>query len=294
MEEIPKKAFTGKNSLKKNPILIEGVKEHVVPEKVKLSWLEDRYTIRKNIDKDLKVEKVIDVGIRKILMKRLGEYGGNKDKAFANLDKNPIWLDREKGIALKRVKIEGPVSVTPIREKKDHFGDIILDENGNTIPTDYVQLSNNHHTAIYRDQDGNLQDEVVSFFDAVVRKKNGSPVVKKNHEEGWEFLFSLKNDEFFVFPDDDFDPSQVDLENPDNKRLISPHLFYLVSQSKVTYGETRVIRNYHFRNHLMASTDDPKELKNKTFKLIKGLKDLEGAIKVRLNHLGDIVHVGEY
>src|SRR5699024_5167476 len=45
-DDNPKKAFLGKNSIKKNPIYLNDTQE-TVPEKVKLSWLEDQFTIRK-------------------------------------------------------------------------------------------------------------------------------------------------------------------------------------------------------------------------------------------------------
>jgi CRISPR-associated endonuclease Csn1 len=40
-----------------------------------------------------------------------------------------------------------------------------------TIGVDFVSTGNNHHVAIYRDNKGNLQEEVVSFYDAVVRSQ---------------------------------------------------------------------------------------------------------------------------
>ena len=69
--------------------------------------LETIYTIRKGIDANLKVEKVLDNKIRKILENRLKEAGGDAQKAFSNLSENPIWLNKEKGIAIKRVTITG-------------------------------------------------------------------------------------------------------------------------------------------------------------------------------------------
>lgn len=51
-----------------------------VPEKVKIVTLEAIYTIRKEISPDLKVDKVIDVGVRKILIDRLNEYGNDAKK----------------------------------------------------------------------------------------------------------------------------------------------------------------------------------------------------------------------
>jgi CRISPR-associated endonuclease Csn1 len=87
----PVKAFTGKNALTKNPVYLDVQNTVLLPEILKLSWLEDDYAIRKDISPDLKIEKVIDEGIREILYKRLNEFGGKgKEKeASSNLDKKP-------------------------------------------------------------------------------------------------------------------------------------------------------------------------------------------------------------
>jgi len=51
----------------------------------------------------LKPDKVIDVGIRNILVDRLKEYGGDAKKAFVNLDENPIWLNKKMFLLLQPI-----------------------------------------------------------------------------------------------------------------------------------------------------------------------------------------------
>ena len=60
----PKKAFTGKNSLEKNPVFYNLALGKKVPERVKTVSFDTVYTIRKAIDKDLKIDKVLDNGIK--------------------------------------------------------------------------------------------------------------------------------------------------------------------------------------------------------------------------------------
>jgi len=292
----PVKAFTGKNSPAKNPIYVDQQKTILLPEKLKLVWLEDDFTIRKDISPDLKVDKVIDAGVRNILYQRLEEFGGNAKDAFSNLDKNPVWLNKDKGIAIKRVTISGVKSAENLHFKKDHLGKNITDENGRPIPVDFISTGNNHHTAIYRDENGDLQDEVVSLHKVITERVNqGLPVVDKiyNQHLGWQFLFTMKQNEYFVFPSYDFDPADIDLLDPANNKLISPNLFRVQKFSKVTYGNSS-IRDYVFRHHLETSVEDKKELKDITYKSIKSLSYLEKIIKVRINHIGQIVKVGEY
>lgn len=309
----PKKAFAGKNSLDKNPVWLDKEQTKKVPEKVKTVTFEMLYTIRKEISPDLKIDKVIDAGIRKILADRLSEYGNDAKKAFSNLDENPIWLNREKGISIKRVTISGVSNAQALHVKKDKDGKVILDGNDNNIPVDFVNTGNNHHVAVYRklaidkkgqiviDKDGNpqyeLEEVVVPFLEAVTRANLGQPVIDKDYKasEGWQFLFSMKQNEYFVFPNEKtgFNPKEIDLLDADNYGVISPNLFRVQKFSKCIYGNS-IVREYVFRHHLETTVKDNKELKDISYKSIKSLSVFNKIVKVRVNHIGQIVSVGEY
>lgn len=298
----PRKAFGGKNTLSKNPAYLDAAKQEVIPEKIKLIWLENDYSIRKDVTpenfKDLKtVEKVLDGGAKKILLKRLTDFGNDPKKAFSDLGKNPIWLNENKGIAIKRVTISGVKNAEPLHYKKDHHGKEIQDENGKPIPADFVSTGNNHHVAIYIDADGNLQDKIVTLFDAVRLSNAGERVIDRTYNQGlgWKLLFTMKQNEMFVFPDEKtgFNPKEADLLDPKNKKQISRNLFRVQKLSRVEYGSS-VVREYVFRHHLETSVEERKELKDVIFKNIKSLGYLEAAVKIRLNHIGHIISVGEY
>jgi CRISPR-associated endonuclease Csn1 len=282
----PKKAFTGANSLAKNPIFLNELHTYQIPETVKLSWLEKYYTIRKTVSPELKLDKVIDLGVRRILEERLAKFGGDPKKAFVNLEEEPIYLNKEKGLTIKNVAIYGVSNALALHDKKDHLGNIILDEKGLPIPIDFVSTGNNHHVAIYRDEKGNLQEEVVSLMEAVTRKNNSMPTIKTEHELGWEFLFTMKQNEYFIFPNKEtgFEPSEIDLKNPENYSLISPNLYRVQK-----LGES----DYWFRHHLETNVEVEKELNNVAYKRISSTKNIEKIIKVRLSHLGLICHIGE-
>lgn len=281
-----KKAFTGKNSLDKRPIYIDALQ--TVPVKVKLVHLETFYTIRKNVDSTLNIEKVVDKKIKIILQQRLAEYDGDAKRAFSNLDENPIWLNKEKGIAIKRVTIIENISAIPLREKHDHRGTPITNANSKKQPCDFVNPGNNHHVAIYIDAEGNYQENIVTFFEATVRAINKQPIIdyKYNAHIGWKFCFSMKQNEYFVFPNEStgFNPEEIDLTNPDKQHLISPNLYRVQKLSS---------KDYCFRHHLETTVDDNNALKGITWKRIKALQNLKGIVKVRINHLGQIVHIGE-
>ena len=75
------------------------------------------------------------------------------------------------------------------------------------------------------------------------------------------------------------------LKDKENYALISPHLYRV---QKLSSGD------YYFRHHLETSVEDSKALYGKTWKRIRNPKNLKGAVKVRINHIGEIVAVGEY
>lgn len=253
------------------------------------------YTKREAVSPDLKIEKVIDIGIKRLLQKRLEQYGGDMQKAFSNLDENPIWLNEEKGISIKRVTISSVSNAEALHDKRDNRGQLILDKNGNKQPTDFVQTSGNHHVAIFRDADGNLQEHMVSFYEATARAIQHLPIINKeyNKDLGWQFLFTMKQNEYFVFPNEKtgFNPKEIDLLNPKNYALISPNLFRVQTMSKVMYGNNTV-RDYKFRHHLETTVTS--DLKDVTYKQYKNLSFANYIVKVRINHLGQIVSIGEY
>lgn len=192
-----------------------------------------------------------------------------------------------------------------IHEKRDKEGNYITDEKGNRIPVDFVNTGNNHHVAIYRkpvldkngqpklDDDGNmiyeLDENVVSFYEVVERVNQGLPVIDKNYraDDGWEFLYTLKQNEYFVFPNETtgFDPKDVDLLNPENYAIISPNLFRVQKFSS---------KDYFFRHHLETNVESIKSLQGITWKRITSLSIMDKIVKVRVNHIGQIVAVGEY
>lgn len=277
----PAKAFTGKNSLEKNILWLDELHTQAVPPKVKTVSMESVYTIRKSITPDLKIEKVMDAGVRRILEKRLEDFKGDAKAAFSNLDDNPIWLNEEKGIAIKSVTIKGVNVATPLHEK--------VNKNGDTEPTDYVSTSNNHHVAIFEDEQGNYHEHIVSFYEAMMCKNMGLQVVDKqyNKDLGWKFLFTMKQNEYFVVPDLErgFNPEELDLMDEANFTLISPHLFRVQKLST---------KYYIFRHHLETNVEESKSLRDITWKRITCLNALKGFVKVRVNHIGKIVAVGEY
>lgn len=285
-------AFSRKNSITKNPIYVDDSHSDTVPVKVKTVVPKPVFTQRIAVDIKLdktKIAQILDAKIRRILTDRFYEFGEDPQKAFSNIDENPIWLNKEKGIAIKKVTIKTGISGVPIRHKRNNMGRPILNSDGNKIPSDFVVPGNNHHIAIYKDADGNIKEQAVPFYIATNRVIHKQPAVDRNFnaDKGWKFLFSIKKNEYFVFPNEKtgFNPAEIDLLNPDNNKIISPNLFRVQKISS---------SNYYFRHYLETTVDTNNALNGTTWKHVQSLKALENIIKVRVNNIGQIVAVGEY
>lgn len=242
------------------------------------------FTKRVEVNESLNVEDVVDKGVQRILQERLREYGNKPKEAFANLEENPIWFNREKGICIKRVIVRTKLKdARAIHKKHNNKGELLLDKDGKTQRADYVRTNNNHHVAIYEDAQHELHEVVVSFFDVVDNAIQGNPVINKtyNADKGWRFLFSLQRNDCFVFPDKTtgFNPADIDLTAKENYALISPHLFKVQAISE---------GDYRFRHQYDATKNDNVKLKNMTWKRIRVINDLKGVVKVRITKIGHI------
>ena len=73
--------------------------------------------------------------------------------------------------------------------------------------------------------------------------------------------------------------------DPDNCSLISPNLFRVQKFST---------KDYVFRHHLETTVDETNELKETTWKRIRSMPQMATIVKVRIDHIGNIVSVGEF
>ena len=213
-----------------------GVQEYVIKYKVGNITLKD-------------VNYVVDERIRAILKERLEQYGGKPEKAFAE----PV-LDHQ-GRAIHSVRCyTGLSSVVPVRNN----------DSGESIA--FVKPCNNHHVAIYKDENGKWQEHIVTFWHAVERKKYGVPTIITNTGEVWEnisdnmpesfqeqlpasatwqFEFSMQQNEMFILGMEEELYQDAILNN--DYALLSKYLYRV---QKLAHN------NYCFRHHLETTVDD--------------------------------------
>ncbi|QEC79245.1 type II CRISPR RNA-guided endonuclease Cas9 [Mucilaginibacter ginsenosidivorax] len=282
-----KQAFNNKN--------LSLFKERTGYDKVVIYYYE--HVVRYKLDTNFKVadvESIVDEGVKAIVKAHLAKYGNNPKEAFKN--ENTIWLNQEKGIAARSVRcFTGYTDLQPLH--KNEYGE----------PIDFVITRNNHHIAIYRDKDGKMQENTVSFWDAVKRKQAKLPVIIKEPgmvwdevinsgfddqellqglpQPDWVYLTSLQQNEMFVFGLADKElQSAISVKN---YALISKHLYRVQKMSKRSSGAI----DLWFRHHLETKLDDSlaaKEL-NK-FLNIQSLGGVNG-MKVKVDNIGRIVKV---
>lgn len=271
-----KLAFSSKN-LKINPVKFNGdeVKDFLVYEEVctKRVKISDSVT-------SAQIEKTVDKGIKIILENRIKESRGNIKEAFSNLQENPIWLNKEKGIQIKSFTVYDESKVEKVR-------------NG------YVKTGGNHHALIYKNEEGKFIDKVVSFWEAVeIGKQNinetGKPypiINKRNSDEFGMFQFSMQINDLFVFDlkhsENPLEENEINFWEKKNRSLISKKLFRVQKMSKKSSGEFDV----HFRHHLETTVE--RNIPEITWINIRSNKLLHRIIKISINHLGEIIKIGE-
>ena len=279
---------------KKNPIFLDIDKtiplEHA-------SCYKEEYVIKYPINSSFnKVDKVIDSGIRDILVNRLQKFNNNPKEAFKDIvteDKStvPWFIDEGLKHPVYSVRcLTGLSAVVPIRK----------DPEGNDIG--FVKPANNHHIAIYYDQDDKLVEHACTFWHAVERKKYGLPVVITNSNQAWEYLqmnnmeelpesflnqlpppgyrlkYSLQQNEMYVLglPEEEV-KSLIDKE--DYSTLSS----YLYRVQKISS------KDYYFRHHLETQiVDNNDALASKRFYRIRSIKSLVELcpVKIKINLIG--------
>jgi CRISPR-associated endonuclease Csn1 len=237
------------------------------------------------------IESVVDGHIKDILYRHLKEFNGNEKDAFKDIENNPIYTDSAHKIRIRNVRcFTGLSAVVPVKK----------DENGNDIG--FVKPGSNHHIAIYKDEAGNLQESVATFWHAVERKKYGLPIIITNPvearkiakakdcpeeftsclpQDNWTFVQSMQINEMFVMGLDDETYEKAIKEH--NYAFINQHLYRVQSLSAC---------DYIFRYHLETNVDGSAEAREiGKFIRIKSIKSLfqSKPHKVKVSLLGKLI-----
>lgn len=163
-------------SLKKNPIYLD--EHNTIPLEYGTCYKEE-YVIKYPIEsiKEKDIPYIVDKKIRELITERLKQFNGKEKEAF----KEPVYLDANQTIPIRTVRmLTGLSAVEPVK----------YDKNGHPIA--FVKPGNNHHIAIYIDEQGNKIPHLCTFWHAVERKKYGLPVIIENPKEVWDKILNEK------------------------------------------------------------------------------------------------------
>lgn len=224
---------------------------------------EEKYIndLKKKIKND--VENIIEKGL--FFLENSGKRYRRLKKEDKNFERTPV--------PIKKVKI-----IKSIASAKK-----LKELNNRETQVQYVDPQNNHHVMIYKDQNGELKEEVVQFWTAVNRQKAGESIYQV--PEGGTKVTTLETNDMFILglTDEQFK------ENQDNHIFLSEYLYRVQK-----LGGNEKYREFCFRHHLDSRSDQEAK---KDYIFIKNFKDGKtgwktySPIKVYISELGEIKKV---
>lgn len=260
-------------SVKKNPIILDESTQQILSHG---SIYREEFVIKYPVEtiqvKDLPF--IVDERVKSILAARLLEFGNNPKEAFKDLTNNPIWFNKEKGITIKTVRFEtGLGNLQPLHAASEGKTGPIAKESKRLV--DYVKPGNNHHLSIFEDEKGKYHDIMTSFWDAVERKKQGLPLIRTDHPNGYKFVMSLQQNEMVVYNTD------VNIDTS-----LSDKLYRVQKISKRTNGSIDIVFRHHLETQLV---DDEFSKKTLRYFNLQSLEPLKQFKKVKINTIGDLI-----
>lgn len=158
---------------------------------------EPAYHVRKGIENlttKKHIEKVVDPAIRSLILNRIDSIGGFikgegiPPNAFFEIDEGgrkvpQIWLPNRNGAQVPVLKVrmyEKLGNAEPLNDRNQH-----------------VNPQKNHHVLIYEDPNGNLKEDVVTFWTAAERKRQGQALFQLP-EDGARIVSTLMINDMFL------------------------------------------------------------------------------------------------
>jgi CRISPR-associated endonuclease Csn1 len=210
---------------------------------------ETAFHVRKAIDTlttEKHLEKIVDQTIKSLIYKRIHILGG-----FVKgiIPANTFFVVDESGVKQPQIflpnKNGASVPILKVRVKENFSGAEKLKDNINQ----WVNPRNNHHVLIYKDHEGNLKEDVVTFWTVVERKRTGEATYKLP-EDGKEVVTTLHiNDMFLLGLSED----EINWENPDYEAF-KEHLYRVQKFTSADYyfrkAKTSSIQNMNEKQQI--------------------------------------------
>jgi len=158
------------------------------------------FHIRKSLDEltnAAQVNKIVDDRVRKIVKDHLEKEGYDLSKKY-KIKPNTFFdiLDNKERVPKLYLpnKNGAPTPIRKVRLRERSSNAVQVREGFNQ----FVEPGNNHHIEIYQNQEGAYEEEVVSFWQAVERKRQGLSVYGVRSSKDWKLVLTLQQNDLFV------------------------------------------------------------------------------------------------
>jgi CRISPR-associated endonuclease Csn1 len=204
--------------------------------------------IADNKIKKMIYEEITNAGFKLDENKKPVVKGKEQEKKFKALLSKPIFLENKKGgepVPIKKIRIK--VEIGNAEHLKQNTKIFHLKRNIEGDLNQYVEPGNNHHVLIFKDASGNLREDIVTFWNAVERKKQKQEVVQlpPKYRDGIIVATLRENDMYLLDIDGKLNEISIDWKNVDYI-FLSKYLYRLEAKSS---------KYYEFRHHLEANQD---------------------------------------
>lgn len=200
------------------------------------------YHIRKSlqeIQNEKHVAKIADKQIQKLIIEHLKGLHIDTSSRYS-VPADAFFTKQEDGSLRPRLflpnKNGDPVPIKKVRLRVNLGKAERLKESNQ-----WVNPRNNHHILIYKDKQGELQEEVITFWIAAERKRQRLPVVQLP-PNGEEKITTLQINDMFILG---LTKEEIDWNNP-NRKLITQHIYRVQKLSS---------KFYEFRLHSESTLD---------------------------------------
>lgn len=233
---------------------------------------EEAYHIRKSLDSlttHKHIEKIVDSRIKEIIKKYLQEKFNIDTSGDYKIPKNAFFYNGKPLVFLPNKNGE-PVPIKKVRIK-EFIGNAVKLKSENQ----FVNPRNNHHVIIYKDENGELNEHIVTLWESVERAAKKLPVYALpkpgiDKPKPVEIITSIERNDMFILglSDDEFDIYKNDI------KFMSRNLYRVQKISSMFYA---------FRHHLASTINNKnEEMDVQSFKRW----DEVNPIKVKVNLLG--------
>jgi len=293
-KKINKIVTVRKHTTKKNGNLYKNIgvaargqlhKETVFGKRKAPDCNENHFHIRKPIESlttQKQIDKVVDKTIRSLIVKQIQVLGGFvkgkvPENTFFIVDENgikhpQIFLPNKNGEPVPILKIRISETINKAKQLKTNLNQ-------------YVNPRNNHHILIYKDDNGNLEKEVVSFWEVVERKKQGMNVIHLPYN-GIKVVETFSENEMFILFKNEDEINWIDL----NLNEISDNLYKVQKIAGADYFMEICFRKHNDSRDDKTAKSDYVYIKGfgegktgwKTLNPIKVKVSISGKIKKKL------------